>query len=156
MTRKSLVSQGTIDKKGALPAPVRVRLKKITVMQAQAFPPDGQGREWWNRLKNALGTPSSDFVNASLSQLIAAARLPLGGISEVAVNAALAFIEGGQPREEVECALGIQMACTHTAVMAVLASFVGSHGSGRNGAMMAKVQPAVFIFSRSRSPDRTD
>jgi hypothetical protein len=36
------------------------------------------------------------------------------------VNASLAFIEGAKPRDEVECALVIQMACTHTTAMAVL------------------------------------
>jgi hypothetical protein len=58
-------------------------------------------------LKNALGTSSSHFVDASLQQLIAAARLPNSGISEVAVNASLAFIEGAKPLDEVECALVI-------------------------------------------------
>jgi hypothetical protein len=42
---------------GKVPAPVKVRLK-------------------WHRLKNAFGTSSSAFVEASLYQLIAAARLP--------------------------------------------------------------------------------
>jgi hypothetical protein len=31
----------------------------------------------------------------------------------------LAFIEGAKPRDEIECALVIQMACTHSAAMAV-------------------------------------
>jgi len=52
---------------------------------------------------------------ASLQQLIAAARLPNSGIFEIAVNASLAFIEGAKPRDEIECALVIQMACTHSA-----------------------------------------
>ncbi len=64
------------------------------------------------------GIPSA-FVAASLQQLIAAARLPNSGISEIAVNASLAFIEGAKPRDEIECALVIQMACTHSAAMAV-------------------------------------
>jgi hypothetical protein len=44
-------------------------------------------------------------VEASLYQLIAAARLPGNGLSEIAVNASLAFIEGAKPQDEVECAL---------------------------------------------------
>jgi hypothetical protein len=40
-------------------------------------------------------------------------RVVLGGISELAMNAALAI--------EIEGALAVQMACTHTAAMAVLA-----------------------------------
>src|SRR5215211_8081034 len=99
---------------------VRVRLKRVNYYKAWPYPPDGQARQWWHRLKDALGTTSSPFVEASLHQLVAAARLPGSGISETAVNAALAFIQGAKPRDEVECALVIQMACTHCAAMAVL------------------------------------
>ena len=41
---------------------------------------DGESKVWWKRLKKALGTKSSDFVNASLLELQAAAHLPFGGI----------------------------------------------------------------------------
>ena len=74
----------------------------------------------------------SAFVDASLQQLIAAARLPNSGISETAVNASLAFIEGAKPQDEVECALVMQMACTHSAAMAVLSRLGGGHGPGRS------------------------
>ena len=87
---------------GKVPAPVRVRLKRVNCDQAIPYPPDGQSREWWRRLKNAMGTSSSAFVAASLQQLIAAARLPNSGICEIAVNASLAFIEGAKPRDEIE------------------------------------------------------
>ena len=90
---------------GNRPAPVRARIRRTNYQYGQAYPPDGQGREWWQRLKNALGTASSAFVEASLHQLIAAARLPCSGISEIAVNASLAFIEGAKPRDEVEGSL---------------------------------------------------
>jgi hypothetical protein len=59
----------------------------------------------------------------------------LGGISDIAVNAALAIIEGAEPRNEVEAALAIQMACTHTAAMAVLARIGGGHGPDRSVAI---------------------
>ena len=85
---------------GKVPAPVKVRLKRVNCDQAIPYPPDGQTREWWHRLKNAFGTASSAFVEASLYQLIAAARLPNSGICEIAVNASLAFIEGAKPRDE--------------------------------------------------------
>ena len=97
--------------------------------------PDGQTREWWHRLKNAFGTASSAFVGASLQHLIAAARLPNSGISEIAVNASLAFIEGAKPRDEIECALVIQMACTHSAAMAVLNRLGGAAGDRTVAAM---------------------
>ena len=76
---------------GKVPAPVKVRLKRVNCDQAIPYPPDGQTREWWHRLKNAFGTASSAFVAASLQQLIAAARLPNSGICEIAVNASLAL-----------------------------------------------------------------
>ena len=95
---------------GKVPAPVRVRLKRVNCNEAIPYPPGGETHEWWQRLKYALGTPSSAFVAASLQQLIAAARLPNSGICEIAVNASLAFIEGAKPRGEIECALVIQMA----------------------------------------------
>ena len=37
------------------------------------------------------------------------------------INAALAIIEAAAPKDEIEGALAVQMACTHTAAMAVLA-----------------------------------
>ena len=90
---------------GDVSPPVSVKLKRISSEVARPYPPDGLPREWWQKLKQAFGTASSAFVNASLAQLIAATRLPCSGISEVAVNASLAFIEGAKPRDEVECAL---------------------------------------------------
>jgi hypothetical protein len=101
-------------------APVRVSLRRKSSNLARAHPPDGEGKVWWTRLKKAMGTSSSDFVNDSLIQLQAAARLPGGGISEMAVNSALALVEAVAPRDEVEGALAVQMACTHTAAMAIL------------------------------------
>jgi hypothetical protein len=37
------------------------------------------------------------------------------------MNAALAMVEAAAPTDEIEGALAVQMACTHTAAMAVLA-----------------------------------
>jgi hypothetical protein len=107
------------------PSPVRVKLRRVNASLAQTYPPDGESKVWWKRLKKTLGTKSSDFVNASLLELQAAAHLPFGGISEVAMNAALALIEAAAPRNEIEGALAVQMACTHTAALAVLARFSG-------------------------------
>jgi hypothetical protein len=108
-------------------SPVRVKLRQVTAVQATAYPPQEARGVWWERLKTALGTCSSAFVQASLSQLIAACRLPLGGISEVAVNAALAFIEGQRPQNELEAALVIQMACTHSATMNIFSRIHGDY-----------------------------
>jgi hypothetical protein len=53
-------------------------------------------------------------------------------VSEIAVNAALAMIESEQPRGETECAIVIQMACLHSATMAVLGRLGGGHGGDRH------------------------
>jgi hypothetical protein len=132
---KKLTATAPSVASGKVPAPVRVRLKRVNCDQAIPYPPDGQSREWWRRLKNAMGTSSSAFVAASLQQLIAAARLPNSGICEIAVNASLAFIEGAKPRDEIECALVIQMACTHSAAMAVLNRLGGAAGDRTVAAM---------------------
>jgi hypothetical protein len=111
--------------------PVRVRLRRINAGLSKPYPPDGEDKVWWGRLKKALGTTSSDFVDASLLQLQVAAQLHCGGISEVGMNAALALIEAAEPQNEIEGALALQMACTHTAAISVLARFRGGGGSER-------------------------
>jgi hypothetical protein len=90
-----------------------------------------------------LSLPKCDgcILNANFTRReIAAARLPNSGISEIAVNASLALIEGAKPQGEIEAALVLQMACTHAAAMAVLATFAGGHGPDRN--MAAKASAA--------------
>ena len=71
-------------------------------------------------------------MNATLFQLQAAARLPNSGLSEIAVNAALALIEGERPQGETEFAIVVQMACVHLATMAVLGRLGGGHGGDRH------------------------
>ncbi len=121
---------------GRLP-PVRVKLWRADAFVAQTHPPDGESKNWWTRLKKALGTTSSDFVNASLLQLQAAARSPFGSISEMHINAALAMIEAAAPKDEIAGALAVQMACTHTAAMAILANLDGRLGTERRIATFA-------------------
>jgi hypothetical protein len=60
---------------------------------SRSLPPGGDHAEWLHRLKAALGTASVEFIDATLYQLQAAARLPNSGVSEIAVNSALAMIE---------------------------------------------------------------
>jgi hypothetical protein len=119
------------------PPPVRVRTRRITASSVKHYPPDGEGKIWWDRLKNALGTVSSDFVNASILQIETAAQLHCGGISQVAMNAALAMIEAAAPQNEIEGAIAIQMACTHAATMSVLARFGAGGGSERRAVALA-------------------
>jgi hypothetical protein len=72
--------------------PVRVRSRRITADSAKLYPPDGEERIWWGRLKQALGTSSSDFVTASLHQLQAAAQFPGSGISETTLRSLLSRV----------------------------------------------------------------
>ena len=113
-------------------APVRVKFERINCDVSRSLPPDGDRSAWIDRLKTALGTASMEFVEATLYQLQAAARLPYSGVSEIAVNAALAMIESEQPRNETECAIVVQMACLHAATMAVLGRLGGGHGGDRH------------------------
>jgi len=101
--------------------PVRIKLLRPYAFEEETAPPDGETENWRPRLAKALGTVSNDFVRASLLQLQGAARSPYGTVSALAINAALAMIEAAAPKDELEAALVIQMACTHTAAMSVLA-----------------------------------
>ena len=115
----------------------RVKLRRVDCNFSKPYPPDGDQRRWWDRLKAALGTTSSDFVNATLVQIQNASRMPSGGISETSVNAVLAIIEAAEPKNEIEAALAIQMACTHAVTMAVLSRAGGAYGGDRHVAIMA-------------------
>jgi hypothetical protein len=113
-------------------APVRVKLERINCEVGKLLPTGVDHQAWIGRLKAALGTASIEFVDATLYQLQAAARLPNSGVSEIAVNSALSMIESEQPRNETECAIVIQMACVHSATMAVLGRIGGGHGGDRH------------------------
>jgi len=107
---------------------VRVKLERINCDVGKLRPPDGSHQEWVGRLQAAMGTAAIEYVDATLYQLQAAARLPNSGVSEIAVNAALAMIESEQPRNETECAIVVQMACVHAATMAVLGRLSEAYG----------------------------
>ncbi len=115
----------------------RVKLRRVNSDFSKPYPPAGGEKLWWDRLKAALGTTSSDFVNATLVQIQNASRMPSGGISETSVNAVLAIIEAAEPKNEIEAALAIQMACTHAVTMAVLSRAGGAYGGDRHVAIMA-------------------
>ena len=102
--------------------PVRVKIWRADAKVAKVHPPDGESENWWQtaeqnsrhnveRLRERLVVPNTICVLVRLG----------AGISELAMNAALAMIEAAAPKDEIEAALAVQMACTHTAAMAVLA-----------------------------------
>jgi hypothetical protein len=88
---------------------------------------------------------SPDFVKSSLLQLQAAARSPLGTISETAINAALAMIEAAVPKDEIEGALAVQMSCTHAAAMAILGKLDSGFGTERRIAALASAAARLMI-----------
>ena len=67
MTHSSNNSPARVACQHRLP-PVRVKVFRADGKLAKVHPPDGEAKHWWRRLNEALGTTSSDFVNASLFQ----------------------------------------------------------------------------------------
>ena len=79
--------------------------------------------------------------------------------AQLSMNAALAMIEAAAPKDEIEAALAVQMACKHTAAMAVLAKLdvafaneqrVAAFGSGAARLMRAYVAQ-VEVLRRLRN-----
>ncbi len=60
------------------------------------------------------------------------------------MNGALAMIEAAAPKDEIEGALAVQMACTHSAAMAVLARLGG--GGGSEGRVVALGSAAARLL----------
>jgi hypothetical protein len=143
---------------GPQPRPT-VSLRRVNCDAAQPGPPAGQEGVWRKTLRVALATESDAFVDASLFQLIAAARLPGGGLSETAVNATLAMVSSASPQNEMEAALAVQMAATHCAAMSILSGIAGGHTGERNLAIKAAAASKlsrtfaiqVEVFRRLRS-----
>jgi len=126
------------------PPAVRVKLGRVNASLAKVYPPDGENEIWWQRLNTALGTTSSDFVNAALFQLQGVARSPFGRISEIKLNAALAMIEAAAPKDEIEGALAVQMACTHTVAMMLLAKMEAHFAPERQIALFGSAAARLF------------
>jgi hypothetical protein len=74
---------------------------------------------WTNRLLDAFGTTSPDFLTTEVARINKALNVT-GEDGEARVNAALAVIDGIRPRNEVESMLASQMATTHALAMEVL------------------------------------
>jgi hypothetical protein len=103
----------------------------------------------------ALGSVSDDFVATSLRHLQAAARMPGGGPSELAINAALAMVAAAAPVNEIEATLAIQMACTHMVAMAVMSRIGGAHGGpGRLPGLTSVTSKLLRAFSCQAEPLR--
>jgi hypothetical protein len=94
---------------------VGIRQSENTGVEISPTHSDGEG--WQTRLKDALGTSSSDFVDIEMARLMTIFRDRAGVIDARAVNAALAVIDGLKPQNEIEAMLALQMAVTHGLAM---------------------------------------
>jgi hypothetical protein len=72
---------------------------------------------WRDRLHNAFGTRSQDFLDAELQRILPMFRGKDGKIDTGAVEAVLAVLDGSEPQNEIEAMLVIQMATTHALAM---------------------------------------
>ena len=72
---------------------------------------------WRDRLYNAFGTRSGDFLEAELQRVLTMFRAKDGKIDTAAVEAVLAILDGSEPQNEIEAMLLIQMATTHALAM---------------------------------------
>jgi hypothetical protein len=79
--------------------------------------PAGQTEEeWMMKLRDVLGSRSKPFIEACLKRLTTACCLPRQTLpSSIGVSAALALIESLEPKNEIEAALAVEIACLHAA-----------------------------------------
>ena len=84
--------------------------------------PTTEDREtWFAALQMALGSPSPQFVEASLDRLIASSTLPEEGVASTrSLSAALALVQSMEPENEIQAALAVSAACLHAASTNVL------------------------------------
>jgi hypothetical protein len=101
--------------------PVRVRLSRADAYTLQRQPPDGDAENWWRRLSKALGTMSSDFVNASLLQLQAAGTFAFRHRVGDVRQRRSCNDRSRRTQRQGRSRAARSDACTHTAAMSVLA-----------------------------------
>ncbi len=75
---------------------------------------------WLQRLQDAFGSRGTDFALGQLNRLIVLCKDADGKIENVKLNGLLAMIEGAAPQNEMQAALAVQMAMTHTALQTLL------------------------------------
>jgi hypothetical protein len=130
---------------------VRVGFRRINCNYGKIYPPADDRSVWWERLKKAFGTQSSDFVDLALFQIQLATRPYNLAVSEAAINTALAMIEAWQPENAAEAAIALQAACTHAAAMSVLCRAGGASGSDRHVAAMNNAAAKLLTVSLAQA-----
>ena len=80
---------------------------------------------------------------------------------DTALNSALAFIEGFAPRNEVEAAVALQMACTQSAAMFSLVlnfqlRFIRCNKRTNFGCHIQQLEPLLFVEGHREAPHPVD
>ena len=109
--------------------PASIKIKGVQGNVVSFASPGPSEQVWRRQLGAAFGTVSDAFVDMALHHLERVARMPGDGASDMAINGAIAMIAARAPKDEIEAALALQMACTHMAAMAVM-SRIGGAGGG--------------------------
>jgi len=113
--------------------PVRAKVRQVEGSIRRVAEPIHQSHaEWASALRQALGTTSDHFVEASLQRLLAASALPTEAVaSTTSLSAALALIQGMEPENEAQAALAVNAACLHAACTNVISRLQPSGGDRR-------------------------
>ena len=107
------------------PPRVTINIKQSKSGPAEISPTHSDEVGWQTRLKDALGTSSYDFLDTELARLLTVFRDPEGRIDPVAVNGALAVVDGLKPQNEAEAMLTLQIVVTHGLAMKFSARLYG-------------------------------
>ena len=97
------------------PNRVSVEVERGEGRYAIRAPAHQDKEDWLRRLQRALGSRSKAFVTASLDRLLTACHLPRQLIPTTSVSAALALIESLEPKNEIEAAMAVDIACLYAA-----------------------------------------
>lgn len=117
---KQAIERATLRVDGRSPR-VRVEFKQSEEGALELFGGAHSDREGWlTRLQDAFGSRGTDFALCQINRLMAACRETDGKIDKSRLNGLLAMIEGAEPQNEIQAALAVQMALTHTAAQTVL------------------------------------
>jgi hypothetical protein len=101
--------------------PIIAKVRRLSAGEIYAKAPDQDVDGFRVRLREIFATASPLFVEASLRQLIAAAKLPDSvSATTVSLSASLELIASLAPVSESEAALAIHVACLHMASLSVL------------------------------------
>ena len=79
--------------------------------------PHSDGTGWEVRLQNALGTRSTDFVDAEVTRITGVLQKSDGTVEPTELDAMFAVLDGAEPQNEIEAMLVTQMAVTHVLAM---------------------------------------